>query len=97
MPLDQTSSTEQAPAVDAVAELTPLQKAQRQDRMLLFALHHGHPVMYQQRQQFVHTLRFQQDGGSTVSAVYLTGLPEPVPVDEVSLDPNYRGEYSLRK
>lgn len=80
-----------------VEELTPGQLMQRQHSMLLYALRTGHPVIYQRHQQFVHTLRFQQSGGSVEADVYLVGMKDAVPPQELVLDPNYSRDYAFRK
>lgn len=67
------------------ADDTPEGVSQKHQRILLHALHTAHPVLYQGKQQFIHTLTFQGAGGSIKAAVYLAGVDGVVKPEDVSL------------
>jgi uncharacterized protein YjiK len=89
-------TTQEEPICGEAHDLSPMETYQRQTRILLHALNTGHPVLYQQRQRFIHTLTFQQSGGSVEAIVYLSGEKTAVPPMDVSLDLNHRRIYSLK-
>jgi len=89
----QASDGRSAAASDAQ---TPAQLLQRHYRVLLHALQTGHPVIYQQRQRFIHTLSFHSSGGGVEADVYLAGQPDTIRPMEITLDPNYRKDYALK-
>jgi hypothetical protein len=59
--------------------------AQKHTRFLLHALHTAHPVMYQGKQQFIHTVLVQQSGGGTSTTIYLAGNPTALDSEDVQL------------
>lgn len=61
--------------------------AEKHNRVLLHALQIAHPVIYQERQHFIHTLTYYQHGGRIETTVYLTGDPTPRRPEEVTLAP----------
>lgn len=64
---------------------TPAEASQKHNRVLLHALHTAHPMRYQGKQCFIHTLLFQIHGGDISATVYLTGSTGPVESDQVQL------------
>lgn len=72
---------QEAPA----AAMTPAEAAQKHNRVLLHALHTAHPMLYQGKQRFIHTLTFSILGGGTSATVYLTGDSAAVEPNEVQL------------
>lgn len=66
-------------------QVTPAELAQKHNRVLLHALHTAHPVLYQEKQRFIHTLTFQIYGGGIIGTVYLTGDPTPIAPELVQL------------
>jgi len=70
----------QRPAPD-----TPAEARQKHNRVLLHALHTAHPMLYQGKQCFIHTLMFQIQGGDITVDVYLTGGTGPVEAEQVQL------------
>jgi len=89
-------ATPEAAVANEQIDLSPLEAYQRQSRILLHALHTGHPVLYQQRQRFIHTMTVQQSGGGVEVIVYLAGDKAAVPPMDISLDRNHRPNYSLK-
>jgi hypothetical protein len=75
---------EEAPSV----ALNQLDAQARHNRVLLHALQTAHPVLYKDRSRFIHTLTYQISGGGIETAVYLTGSPEPLAPEEISLAPD---------
>ena len=59
--------------------------AERHNRVLLHALQIAHPVIYQGRNRFIQCLNFQTSGGGIDVDVYLTGSPERIAPEDISL------------
>lgn len=72
---------------NANATMTDRDAIERHNRVLLHALQIAHPVLYQGKNRFIHTLRFQLSGGGLDTTVYLTGDPTPLNADQVQLAP----------
>lgn len=64
---------------------TPADIAAKHNRVLLHALQTAHPVMYQGKQRFMHTLTCQVYAGGITTTAYLMGDPAPVPPDQIIL------------
>jgi hypothetical protein len=64
---------------------TPVGREQKHHRVLLHALHTAHPVAYQGKHCFIHTITFQQEGGNITATVYLAGDPKPVKPADLTL------------
>lgn len=64
---------------------TPAQAAEKHNRVLLHALQTAHPVMYQDKQHFLHSLTFMTYAGGLKTYVYLAGQTLSVPADQVQL------------
>lgn len=64
---------------------TPEELAQKHNRVLLHALHTAHPMLYQGKQRFIHTVTYQLEGGNVKATVYLTGDHTPVEPEQVQL------------
>ena len=60
-----------------VAE-TPAEAAQKHNPVLLHALQTAHPVLFEGKQRFIHTINYQILGGGVNTTVYLTGGQEPI-------------------
>lgn len=61
--------------------------AEYHDRVLLRAWHTAHPVLYQDKKRFIHSLYFGPSSTSQSTIVYLTGDPTPLRPDQVQLAP----------
>jgi hypothetical protein len=61
--------------------------AEKHNRVLLHALQVAHPVLYRERERFIHTLTFQQLGGRIDTTVYLAGDATPLAASDVTLAP----------
>lgn len=60
-------------------------EAYRHQMVLLKALHHAHPVIFEGTQQFLQVLTPRLAGGRVQMDVYLTGRPAPVDSTEITL------------
>lgn len=60
---------------------------ERHNRVLLHALQVAHPVVYQGRNRFIQSLTFSGSGGGIDVDVYLTGSPERIAAEDISLAP----------
>lgn len=67
------------------AEDTPAEAQQKHNRVLLHALHTAHPMIYKEKQCFIHTLLFQVKGGDISATVYLMGNSAPIAPELVQL------------
>jgi hypothetical protein len=68
---------------------TPADRAAKHERLLLRALQTAHPVLYQGKQRFVKSLSVQLYGGGTQSSLYLSGLSDEVPAEQVQIQEGY--------
>lgn len=59
--------------------------ARKHQVVLLNAMHCAHPVLLAGRERFIHVMHARQAGGRIEMDVWLTGSPEPVSPELLSL------------
>lgn len=66
---------------------TQAEIAYKHIRVLLHALHTAHPVLYEGKVAFLHTISCGRQGGGIDYTIYLAGIEKPVAADAVQLQP----------
>ena len=77
---------EEAPSL----ALSKLDAAARHNRVLLHALQTAHPVLHRGSKRFIQCVTFALSGGTVEATVYLTGSPEPIGPDLITLAPEVK-------